>query len=70
MHYRSARIGYSIQVLAGRQAELQLDLMEQLMSVSIEVFQAIAGYLDETSKAPFVNPRHRPRAATFQPAGS
>jgi hypothetical protein len=54
---------HPLQVLAGRQAELKLDLMKKMKRVGTGGTEAVARHLDEIVKVSFMNPRSCRRAA-------
>ena len=55
-----------LEILTGRETELNLNVMEKLKSVAAEGLKAVTGYLYEVIDVAFMNPRCCPRATTFQ----
>jgi len=61
---------YPLEILARRETELHLNVMEKLKSVTAEDIEAVTGCFDEITHVALMNPRRCWRAASLQSAPS
>ena len=61
---------YPLEILAGRETELNPNVMEKLKSVTAANTEAVTGCFYEITHVPLMNPRRCWRASAFQLAAS